>query len=38
MISYDFHDNFSKNNFDSKLLFTDIDSLTYGAKSENIND
>ena len=32
---YDFHYNFIKNNFDTELLFTDTDSLTYEIKSEN---
>ena len=33
-LTYDFHYNFIKKNFDAKLLFTDIDSLTYETKSE----
>ena len=33
---YDFHINFIKKNFDTELLFTDTDSLTYKIKSENI--
>ena len=33
---HDFHYNFIKKNFDAKLLFTDIDSLTYEIKSENV--
>ena len=33
---YDFHYNFVKKCFDSKLLFTDIDSLTYEIKSEDV--
>ena len=32
---YDFHYNFIKKNFDTELLFTDTDSLTYEIKSEN---
>ena len=32
----DFHYNFIKNNFDSELLFTDTESLTYEIKSENV--
>ena len=33
---YNFHCNFIKKNFNTKLLFTDTDSLTYEIKSENI--
>ena len=33
---YDFHYNFVKKNFDTKLLFIDTDSLTYEIKSENV--
>ena len=33
---YDFYSNFSKENFDSELLFTDTESLTYEIKSENV--
>ena len=33
---HDFHYNFTKNNFDDELLFTDTDSLTYKIKSENV--
>ena len=33
---YDFHYNFIKKGFDAELLFTDIDSLTYEIKSENV--
>ena len=33
---YDFYYNFIKKNFDTELLFTDTDSLTYEVKSENI--
>ena len=32
---YDFHYNFIKSNFDTELLFTDTDSLTYEIKSEH---
>ena len=33
---YDFHYNFIKKNFDAELLFTDIDSLAYEKKPENV--
>ena len=33
---YDFHYNFIKNNFNTELLLTDTDSLTYETKSENV--
>ena len=33
---YDFHYNFIKKVFDTELLFTDTDSLTYEVKSENV--
>ena len=33
---YDFHYNFIKKIFNAELLFTDIESLTYEIKSENI--
>ena len=33
---YDFHYNFIKKNFNSELLFTDTDSLTYGIKFKNV--
>ena len=33
---YDFHYNFIKNNFDTELLFTNTDSLTYEIKSKNV--
>ena len=32
---HDFHYNFIKKNFDTELLFTDTDSLTYKIKSEH---
>ena len=32
---YDFHYKFIKKHFNAKLLFTDIDSLTYEIKSED---
>ena len=35
-LMYDFHYNFTKKQFDAKLLFTDTDSLTYEIKSEDI--
>ena len=35
-LMYYFHYNFIKKNFRAKLLFTDIDSLTYKIKSENV--
>ena len=33
---YDFHFNFIKKHFDTELLFTDTDSLTYEIKSEDV--
>ena len=33
---YDFHYNLIKKKFDAELLITDIDSLTYEAKSEDV--
>ena len=33
---YDFHYNFIKNVFNTELLFTDMDSLTYEIKSKNV--
>ena len=33
---YDFHYNFIKKNFNTELLLTDIDSLVYEMKSENV--
>ena len=36
-LMYDFHYNCIKKNFSGKLLFTDIDSLTYEIKSENVD-
>ena len=35
-MTYDFHYNFIKKLFDSELLFTDTDSLTYKIKSKNV--
>ena len=35
-LMYDFHYNFTKKQFDAKLLLTDTDSLTYEIKSEDI--
>ena len=32
---YDYHYNYIKRKFDAKLLFTDIDSLTYEIKTED---
>ena len=33
---YDFHYNFIRKRFDSGLLFTDTDSLTYEIKSDDV--
>ena len=33
---WDFHYNFIEKNFDTELLFTDTDSLTYKIKSKNV--
>ena len=33
---YYFHYNFIKKSFNTELLFTDTDSLTYEIKSENV--
>ena len=33
---YDFHYNFVKKNFNTELLFTETDSLTYAIKSKNV--
>ena len=33
---YYFHYSFIKKNFNTELLFTDTDSLTYETKSENV--
>ena len=35
-LMYDFHYNFIKKHFDTKLLFTDTDSLAYEIKSEDV--
>ena len=35
-LMYDFHYNFIKKHFDTKLLFTDTDSLTYEIKSDDV--
>ena len=35
-LTYDFHYNFIKNNFNAELLFTDTDSLAHEIKSENV--
>ena len=35
---YDFHYNFFKKHFDTELLFTDTDSLTYEIKSEDVHE
>ena len=35
-LMYDFHFNFIKKHFDTELLFTDTDSLTYEIKSEHV--
>ena len=37
-LMYDFHYNFIKKHFDTELLFTDTDSLTYQIKSEDVYD
>ena len=37
-LTYDFHNHFAKKHFDSELLFTDTDSLTYKIKSENVSE
>ena len=33
---YDFHDNFIKEHFDAKLIFSDTDSRSYEIKSGDI--
>ena len=35
-LMYNFHHNLIKKRFDTELLFTDTDSLTYEIKSENV--
>ena len=35
-LTYDFHYNFIKEDFDAELLFTDTDSFAYEIKSENV--
>ena len=35
-MTYHFHYNFIKKNFNAELLFTDMDTLTYEVKSENV--
>ena len=35
-LTYDFHYNFIKKNFDTELLFTDMNSLTYDIKSKDV--
>ena len=37
-LMYHFHYNFIKRRFDTELLFTDTDSLTYEIKSEDVYD
>ena len=37
-LMYDFHNHFVKKHFDSELLFTDTDSLTYEIKSEDVSE
>ena len=37
-LMYDFHYNFIKKHFDTELLFTDTDSLTYQIKSEDVHE
>ena len=37
-LMYEFHYKYIKNKFDAKLLFTDIDSLVYKIKTEDIYD
>ena len=36
LLMYQFHDKYVKNKFDTKLLFTDTDSLVYEIKSEDL--
>ena len=35
---YDFHYSFIKKHFDTELLFTDTESLTYEIKSEDVSE
>ena len=37
-LTYDFHYNFIKEDFDAELLFTDTDSFAYEIKSEDVHE